>query len=159
MSTVENGRTDAGPRIVVGVDGSAPSVLALQWAANYAAAVGATIEAVSAWHTADEWGYGGLLPFDWDPQKVASEILDAAIVKAYGDDRPALLIRSVREGRTSQVLLDAAKGADMIMVGSRGHGGFVGMLLGSVSAALAEHSSCPVLVVHGDRSPLPLVRA
>jgi nucleotide-binding universal stress UspA family protein len=159
MNTVEGGRSDAVPRIVVGVDGSTSSVLALKWAANYAAAVGATIEAVSAWHTADEWGFGGLLPFDWDPEKVASEILEAAIVKAYNDERPANLITSVREGRASQVLLDAGKGADMIVVGSRGHGGFVGMLLGSVSAALAEHSSCPVLVVHGDHPPLPLVRA
>jgi nucleotide-binding universal stress UspA family protein len=133
-------------------------VLALMWAASYAEAVGATVDAVSAWHTSTEWGFAGV-PLNWDPQEVAGNVLDAAIIEAFGHDAPHWLIRSVREGRASQVLLDAAKDADMVMVGSRGHGGFVGMLLGSVSAALAEHSSCPVLVVHGDRPPLPLARA
>ncbi len=60
----------------------------------------------------------------------------------------------VREGGAAKVLLEASTGADMLVVGSRGHGGFSGLLLGSVSAGVSEHASCPVLIIHGDR-PLP----
>ena len=96
---------------------------------------------------------------EWNPEEEARKVLDAAITQAYGDRLPTNLTRSVRQGTASQVLLDAAKGAVLVVVGSRGHGGFVGMLLGSVSAALAEHSPCPVLVVHGDEPPLRLDRS
>ena len=59
--------------------------------------------------------------------------------------------KAVQEGRAASVMLEAARDADMLIIGSRGHGGFTGLLLGSVSAECAEHSSCPVLVVHGPR--------
>jgi nucleotide-binding universal stress UspA family protein len=55
------------------------------------------------------------------------------------------------------VLLDESDGAQMLVVGSRGHGGFMGLLLGSVSASVAEHATCPVLVLHGNEPPLRLV--
>lgn len=144
------------PRVVVGVDGSAPSVLALQWAAGYAGAIRATVEAVSAWHVPAEWGLAGL-PLGWDPEENAGEVLQQAITAAFGDSVPPNLTRAIRQGPAAGVLLDAAQGAVLVVVGSRGHGGFVGTLLGSVSAALAEHAPCPVLVVHGDRPPLPLI--
>jgi nucleotide-binding universal stress UspA family protein len=54
----------------------------------------------------------------------------------------------------AKVLIDASQGATMLVVGSRGHGGFAGLLLGSVSANVAEHASCPVLIIHGHQ-PLP----
>ena len=60
----------------------------------------------------------------------------------------------VQEGLPAKVPLDESKGATMLIVGSRGHGGFSGMLLGSVSANCAEHATCPMLVIHGDR-PTP----
>jgi nucleotide-binding universal stress UspA family protein len=59
----------------------------------------------------------------------------------------------VHEGGASKVLLDASEGAIMLVVGSRGHGGFAGLMLGSVSANVAAHASCPVLVIHGDQAP------
>jgi nucleotide-binding universal stress UspA family protein len=61
----------------------------------------------------------------------------------------------VYEGGAAKVLLDACDGAVMLVVGSRGHGGFAGLLLGSVSANVAEHASCPVFIVHGHRPPPP----
>lgn len=157
MSTVEGGRDVAIPRVVVGVDGSASSLLALQWAGQYAQAMGGAVNAVTAWRIPAGWGLAGV-PLDWDPEVEARKVLDAAITESYGDRPPVNLTVRVRQGTASQVLLDAAKGAEMVVVGSRGHGGFVGMLLGSVSAALAEHSPCPVLVVHGEQPPLPLAR-
>jgi nucleotide-binding universal stress UspA family protein len=61
--------------------------------------------------------------------------------------------REVREGGAAKVLLEVSEGAAMVIVGSRGHGGFTGLLLGSVSANVAEHASCPVLIIHGDQAP------
>ena len=61
----------------------------------------------------------------------------------------------VREGGAAKVLLEASEGAVMLVVGSRGHGGFAGLLLGSVSANVAEHAGCPVFIVHGDQPPPP----
>jgi nucleotide-binding universal stress UspA family protein len=61
----------------------------------------------------------------------------------------------VREGHPSAVLVAASTGADLLVVGSRGHGGFVGMLVGSVSTACVEHAHCPVLVTHGEPVPAP----
>jgi nucleotide-binding universal stress UspA family protein len=73
----------------------------------------------------------------------------------FGDQPPAGLQRQVREGGAAKVLLDAGESAIILVVGSRGHGGFAGLLLGSVSANVAEHASCPVLVIHGDQAPPP----
>ena len=65
----------------------------------------------------------------------------------------ALMNQYLYEGNAAKVLLEASEGARMLVVGSRGHGGFSGLLLGSVSAACAEHARCPVVVVHGDGPP------
>jgi nucleotide-binding universal stress UspA family protein len=73
----------------------------------------------------------------------------------FGGRRPPGLRTDVREGNAARVLLEASEGARMLVVGSRGHGGFAGLLLGSVSAACAEHASCPVLVLHGTTPPPP----
>ena len=146
-------RTDR-PRIVVGVDGSAQSRQALQWAARIADMLGATVEAVIAWEYPAAYGLGPV-PADWDPADDIRKVLDETIAAAFGDQPPSALRRELREGGAARTLLETSQGAAMLVVGSRGHGGFVGLLLGSVSASVAEHASCPVLVVHGDQAVAP----
>jgi nucleotide-binding universal stress UspA family protein len=139
-------------RIVVGVDGSHPSQQALRWGAHLAAAFGAGLDAVTSWDYPAGYGWGSI-PSDWDPAEDMQKVLDQTIQDVFGDQPPAGLRRLVREGGAARVLLDASQGAIMLIVGSRGHGGFAGLLLGSVSANVAEHATCPVLVIHGDQPP------
>ncbi|MGZ4593994.1 MAG: universal stress protein [Actinomycetes bacterium] len=141
-------------RVVVGVDGSASSKAALRWAARIAPVVDGDIEAVIAWEYPVNYGWAAAgTPDGWRPDIDAGKVLDEVCAQVFGDRRPQGLTTSVREGQASAVLLEASKGADMLVVGSRGHGGFAGLLLGSVSATCAEHACCPVLVVHDkDRS-------
>jgi len=137
--------TDPRPRIVVGVDGSDPSKLALRWAARIAAAEDARIEAVMAWQL-PTLAYRSIGPIV-DMQDTMEKALTDAVNDVYGQQRPNdMMLRTVQGGGAS-VLLDASRDALMVVVGSRGRGGFAGLLLGSVSAKVAEHAECPVLVV------------
>jgi nucleotide-binding universal stress UspA family protein len=138
-------------RIVVGVDGSRHSVEALRWGAYQASALGARLEAVTAWEYPPSFGWAAV-PSGWDPVKDMEKVLQDAVREAFGDQLPSGLDLQVREGGAARVLIEASRAATMLVVGSRGHGGFAGMLLGSVSANVAEHSSCPVLIIHGDHS-------
>ena len=140
-------------RIVVGVDGSAPSRLALRWARFLAEASNAGIEAIQAWdYPTSAFGWAAFPP-EWDPATEAEKVLAETVDAVFTEGRPADLQLAVRQGHAAKVLLDAAAGAELLVLGSRGHGGFMGMLLGSVSAGCAELSPCPVLVVHGDEPP------
>jgi nucleotide-binding universal stress UspA family protein len=139
-------------RIVVGVDGSRHSQQALRWGAHFAGNFGARLEAVTAWEFPVMYGWGAVPP-EWNPAQDMEKVLDETLRAVFGDQPLAGLRRQVREGGAAKVLLDASEGAIMLVVGSRGHGGFAGLLLGSVSANVAEHASCPVLVIHGDKPP------
>ena len=139
-------------KVVVGVDESDCSKLALRWGAYLAATMDVRLEAVAAWQYPQIYG-GGYLPAAFDPGADAEKWLTAAVDEVFGENRPSALSLVVREGRAAPVLLHQSEDASMLVVGSRGHGGFVGLLLGSVSAAVAEHANCPVLVVHGDKDP------
>jgi len=142
------------PRIVVGVDGSAQSRTALRWAARLAVDTGAWVEAVTAWHFPISTGWAGAgVPMNFDPEQDMHKVLIETVDAAFGSERPAGLQLSVVEGHPARVLLERSADALMLVVGSRGHGGFAGLLLGSVSAHVAEHAGCPVLVVHGDQLP------
>lgn len=144
--------TSTPARVVVGIDGSPQSKQALRWAASFAATTGARIDAIAAWHYPVSYGWSAVA-MDWNPEKDTEKALTEAVDEVFGAHRPTGIHLAVRSGYPATVLLDAAKGATMVVVGSRGHGGFGGMLLGSVSAAVAEHATCPVLVVHGDQNP------
>jgi nucleotide-binding universal stress UspA family protein len=138
-------------RIVVGVDGSASSKAALRWAALLATATGAIIEAIIVWEFPQTYG-GPVALDDWHPDLDAGEVLQQTVDEVFGAQRPPGLQTTVARGHARDVLLSASDDAEMLVVGSRGHGGFAGLLLGSVSAACAEHAHCPVLVAHGDPS-------
>jgi len=146
-------------RIVVGVDGSEPSKLALRWARFLADTTDSDIEAVNAWQPFAGYGWVGAgwspMPGEWNPAESAEKVLTQTVDEVFGADRPANLVLSTPEGYAAQVLLEASVGARLLVVGSRGHGGFVGLLLGSVSAACTEHALCPVFVVHGESSLPP----
>jgi nucleotide-binding universal stress UspA family protein len=135
-------------RIVVGVDGSAGSARALRWAVAEAKRRGARLEVVHAWH------YFGLptppfvVPRDADPVEArARKILDHAVDAVDGEGLVAPIERILLWEQPASALLEASKGADLLVVGSRGHGGFVGLLLGSVSQEVAHHAKCPVVIV------------
>lgn len=138
------------PLIVAGVDGSPSSRAALRWAASFAAMSGARLDVVMAWHIPTTFAGPGYIPavsnLSVDYEKVLNEVVD----EVFGADRPPYMTLLVREGNAAHLLIEASKDADLVVVGSRGHGGFAGLLLGSVSAKLAEHASCPVLIHHGD---------
>jgi nucleotide-binding universal stress UspA family protein len=140
-------------RVVVGVDGSRQSKQALRWAARLAATYDAELVAIAAWHYPAAYGVGGVDGL-WDPQQDAGKCLAQSVDEVFGPDRPVNLQMLVQEGNAAHVLIDRSSDALLLVVGSRGHGGFAGLLLGSVSAAVAEHATCPVLVVHGD-GPIP----
>jgi nucleotide-binding universal stress UspA family protein len=134
--------------IVVGVDGSEQSKEALRWAARLSVSIVAPIVAITSWRTPGEYSYGyASIPSDWNPKVDAEKLLEQTLDDVFGSERPASLSVIVSNGHPAQVLLDASKEAAMLIVGSRGHGGFTGLLLGSVSANCAEHATCPVLVV------------
>ncbi len=133
------------PRIVVGVDGSEPSLAALRWALAQAELIGAIVQVVSAWDypVAAAW-----TPISdvGDLERDCRETLCRAVVATIGTSMVPVQ-RLVVRGHPAAMLLKAARGADLLVVGCRGHSGFVGSLLGSVSRYCVQHASCPVMVV------------
>jgi nucleotide-binding universal stress UspA family protein len=142
-----------GHRIVVGVDGSEASQEALAWALRQAEQTGASIDAVIAWHNPVVIGgmpYGPVAVLEQsDFGRFAESTLKTSIRAVVDSHCPVPVRPVVRQGNAAQVLLDAAKGADLLVVGSRGYGGFAEALLGSVSQHCVHHASCPVVVIRG----------
>jgi nucleotide-binding universal stress UspA family protein len=137
-------------RIVVGVDGSAASVQALRWAVGQAGLTGAKVQAVLTWTPPGQVGFDIYVPVvDW--AALGRRILDTALEEA-GDGTPPDVEPVLRQGHPAQVLVELSAGAQLLVVGSRGHGGFAGLLLGSVSEHVIAHASCPVLVVRAQES-------
>ena len=136
-------------RIVVGVDGSLSSREALRWAVRQAMLTGSVVDAVIAWHDPASYaGYGWLIA-DTCKADDAAETLTEAVDSTIAAGSAVTVRQRVVEGTAARVLLDAARGADLLVVGSRGHGGFAGMLLGSVSQHCVVHAPCPVVIIRG----------
>ena len=136
-------------KVVVGVDGSPPSDAALRWAADEAAGRGATLEIVHAWNMPYVGDVAGMAISVCDPDDViasAQHVLDAAVKAATRTDGPQITAK-LAHGDAARALLDAAAEADLLVVGSRGRGGFAGLLLGSVSQQCTHHAPCPIVVV------------
>ncbi len=139
-------------RIVVGVVGCPSSAQALRWAARQAELTGGEVHAVITWHQPPTTGWETALDaVDWAGD--ARRALDTAVTEALSPAVAERVQRHVVEGHPAKVLVDRSADADLLVVGSRGHGGFTGMLLGSVGLHALAHAACPVLVVHGDRLP------
>jgi nucleotide-binding universal stress UspA family protein len=138
--------------IVVGIDGSDGSRRALQWAFQEARLRAARVQALLAWtylaqpHGEFDAAYGetdARARLDQALDQVGSDAIDVAVERLVVNDLPA------------RALLDAARGAELVVVGSRGVGGFKGLLLGSVSQQVVQHAPCPVVVVPGEERPAP----
>ncbi|MCS0635305.1 universal stress protein [Streptomyces sp. LP05-1] len=143
-------------RIVVGVDGSEPSLAALRWAAGQSALTGEPLQAVIAWeYPATSWAGmapGGPVPMpppDFDPEDLARRTLDEALKTTLDPAVAAAVERRAVNGHAAQALLESAEGASLLVVGDRGHSGFRAALLGSVSLHVTQHAPCPVVVVRG----------
>lgn len=140
-------------KIVVGVDGSPGSRAALHWAHDEAALRKATLVTVTVWQfpvMTSLPAFGAMPP----PEDMGGDA-EAALLRtlseegiAASDEVPVTTV--VAEGAAAPALLDAAADADLLVVGSRGHGGFTGLLLGSVSQQCVSHAPCPVVVVRTD---------
>jgi nucleotide-binding universal stress UspA family protein len=141
-------------RIVVAVDGSDGSKHALAWAAKEAELRGATLDAVLV---ISLYTYGWTpFPLAMEPLQMsadairdeAAQRLDESIASVFGaNDHAVDVNRVILEGPAAERLLEAAKDADLLVTGSRGYGGFRGLLLGSVSHQLVTHAPCPIVVV------------
>ena len=153
MTTDATQQPSAPQRIVVGVDGSGASLEALRWAVGEARAHGGgDVRAVLVWALP----YTGLAtsmapePYGFpDPAMIEQESrhrLDSAI-ESLGDTSPVQVHAELLEGQPAGVLRELSHDADLIVVGSRGHGGFSTLLLGSVSAQVVRHAHCSVVVI------------
>ena len=140
------------PRIVVGVDGSECSKSALAWALAQARLTGAQVEAVSAWQEPAMYGFSyAAAPGTFEGESISTlmgKTLRETIDEVAGrGGAPVEVVTSVVQGPAAQVLLEIALGTQLLVVGSRGHGAFSGMLLGSVSQHCVQHAPCPVAVI------------
>ena len=135
--------------IVVGVDGSACSLAALRWAVDEAKLRNAGLRVVHAWSyphvsTYHEAAHVMRLPLAESAEALVERVVDQVTEKA-GDVEVA---SEVVESPAAEALIEAAADASLLVVGSRGLGGFRGLLLGSVSQQCAHHAPCPVVIVH-----------
>jgi nucleotide-binding universal stress UspA family protein len=133
-------------KIVVGFDGSDSSLDALGWAVRQTVLTDSTLEIVMTWEWPTSYGWAVPIPDDFDPESDVRKALDTAVADIL-NDHPGLKVETqLINGHPAPALVEASKGADLLVVGSRGHGEFVGMLVGSVSEYCVTNAHCPVLV-------------
>lgn len=141
--------------IVVGVDGSEHSLAAIRWAAAEARIRGARLRLVAAWkvstlmYAAEAFPPPYTVDLETEFRRKAEEMLERASAAVATELEGIEVERWVRNGPAANVLCDASTVADMLVVGSRGLGGFTGLLLGSVSHQCAQQAPCPVTIVRG----------
>jgi nucleotide-binding universal stress UspA family protein len=139
-------------RIVVGVDGSSEARRALEWAIAEAATRGVALTAVHV-HALPHLEMGDVLPSDYDLRRGAERVLEAELAEVEAPPGVQVERRTrMASGNPASVLVEEARGADLLVVGSRGLGGFMALLLGSVSEQCVTHATCPVVVVPGGES-------
>ena len=139
------------PGIVVGVDGSGHSQHALEWAMKEAAVRQAPLTVMTV-HEVIRGYFGGyaVFPDDAALAEQAGQAVQAEVDKALadlGESRPASVTVRVAMGSVVEELVQAGEDADMLVVGSRGAGGFARMVLGSVSSLVTQHAPCPVVII------------
>jgi nucleotide-binding universal stress UspA family protein len=147
--SVRGKAVDEGP-VVVGVDGSELSEDAIEHAFDEAALRGAELMAIHTWSDADtETVFSeARMRFEWEPLEEAEQRVLAERMAGWQERYPDVRVqRVVERDRPRHQLLERSRGAQLMVVGSRGRGGFRGMLMGSTSQALLHHAECPVMVI------------
>jgi nucleotide-binding universal stress UspA family protein len=142
--------------IVVGVDGSVPSIDALRWAARQAEATRAALHVVTAWTFPNEptpFDIVPDLPLNADQLAEVESKLNDAIRRVVPAEASTEVTAKVVTGRASAVLIEESRGADLLVVGNRGRGALAEALLGSVSEHCVRHALCPVVVIRGHHHP------
>jgi nucleotide-binding universal stress UspA family protein len=144
------------PGIVVGVDGSAHALRALEWAMREAAMHRADLTVLTVNPAmASPWtGRRLTMPGEAEAKEQSRQAVEQAIAQAaleIGDQQPVSVTVTVFSGFPARALIDASRDADLIVIGSRGAGGFESLLLGSISSQVTHHSECPVVIVPSDR--------
>lgn len=137
-------------RIVVGVDGSDSARKALRWAVREAEVWGAELTAIAAVPMASGAGALAWLPAAVDREQVLTDVrsgLDRAVADALEGHSEVVVRRHALDGNAAELMAEFSTAVDLVVVGSRGRGGFSGLLLGSVSQGVLSHASCPVMVV------------
>ena len=140
------------PGIIVGLDGSDRSLHALEWAVREAGLRGAALTVLAVHQVAaNHWtGHAEVYPSDQPAAEAIRKAAEEAVQKVtsqVGDPAPASVTVRAVSGIAGQELVDASAGADLVVVGSRGGGGFAKLLLGSVTTKVVNHAACPVVVV------------
>ncbi|MBP2414831.1 nucleotide-binding universal stress UspA family protein [Arthrobacter stackebrandtii] len=148
--------THAG-RVIAGVDGSVHSARVLRTAAVLAGALNLRLDVFTCWERS-EIDLAAHIPTgvvaEGDPLEAeAARLVEDAVERVFGLERPRTLATFVRYGHPSQILVQESASACLLVVGRRGQGGFAGLRLGSVSSACIAHARCPVLVVNSDVRP------
>ena len=138
--------------ITVGIDGSAHSSRALEWALNEAAVRHAAVTVLTVYPVAmTAWTGTAIIlpqdPADFQESRLAAEEMTAKALSQLGDAQPSSVTVRAISGFPAPELIEASRTADLIVVGSRGGGGFGKLLVGSVSNQVAHHAHCPVVVV------------
>ncbi|MDQ2707105.1 MAG: universal stress protein [Actinomycetota bacterium] len=162
--------SESRPVVVAGVDGSLSSRDALRWAVRQAGLLDGEVHAVTAWRLPTTYGYApDYSDADFatqagktveevvaetlrqrEPAKVAELVgkqLAEVVAETLGATPPVPVLERVVEGHPAEVLVEASREAELLVVGSHGHGAFTGMLLGSVSQHSVQHATCPVVVI------------
>lgn len=134
-------------RIVVGVDGSPTSRVALAWAVRQAELTGGSVDAVIAWQYPVGYGWPAPVVPAFDFAGNARQALAGTVATATAESPQVEIRQHVVQGHPAAALLEAADGAQLLVVGNRGYGGFTEALLGSVSQHCVHHARCPVVVV------------
>lgn len=142
-----------GPRpIVVGVDGSNSSKAALQWAVHQAEFTHSPLQIICTWQHPVTYNRTKPWPEEADFEIAACRVLEESAKEVTDSDRGLNVTTKVVLGHPAPTLVDHSRSASLVVVGSRGHGEFTGMLLGSVGLFLTAHAHCPVVVVRGDEA-------
>ncbi len=141
------------PRIVVGIDGSESSRHALRWATRQAQFTGARLEVLITWELPTSFGWVPPYPEYFNPASDAQTAADDEVALVLRDYPDVEVDITVVEGHPAPSLIQASRDAELLVLGSRGHGEFAGMLLGSVTQHCVSTAHCPVLVWRRDHNP------